>query len=463
MNPQSLLGHCAEVLTQIERSRSTPADALVSHYTRSRKYLGAKERRALSEIVFTTLRTKNTAEHITVSLLEQSHVPLPAPALAALIGATAAVGPQWADFDPNALLDAAANSPTSLTDAFAHLYHARTQAALPDNWPEHLLRLLADLDAADERSTSNLALASCLPPWIVEPLQQQGRTTAAIKELGRALLRPAPVTLRIAPPMVGRQAVLESLEREGIAAHPTLYSPDGVVLERRVQLLEHPLYRNGILEVQDEGSQLISFALNPEPEWRILDACAGAGGKTLHIARLQNDRGSIVASDVDPARLQNLRRRLRRHRFRSIQVEMLPRLSPAEQRTLIARFDAVLLDVPCSGTGTLRRAPEIKWRLGPRQLERIIAKQERILHTYAPYVRPGGVLLYATCSILPGENECIIERFLDHHPDFVPDRLAPSFARWGIGLVVESTQWQLQLLPNVHGTDGFFIARLRRR
>lgn len=215
----------------------------------------------------------------------------------------------------------------------------------------------------------------------------------------------------------------------------------------------------GAIEVQDEGSQLVAFALAPEEEWDILDACAGAGGKTLHLAQLQRDRGRIIASDADRRRLEQLARRLKRHRYRSIHLANLDG-HRSLQRT---QFDAVLLDVPCTGSGTVRRAPEIKWRIHTRQLERIVAKQERILEQYHAYVRSGGVLLYATCSLLPEENQRVVERFLARHPEFEPDPLAPAFERYGIALPLSPDQWQFQLLPHRHGTDGFFIARLRRR
>lgn len=462
MNATSLLGHCAEVLGQIIRSRSTPADALVSSYTRQRKYLGAKERRALSEITFATLRTLNTAEHILGMLVEQYRLPMPPKPIAALMGASAAVAPHWADFDAEALLNAASGNRIDPAEALSLLYHQTTTATLPQTWQYQLLDMLSQIDATENHPDS-VAWKACLPVWIVEHLAEHGISYAEIVQLGRALIYPAPVVLRAASPAIDRDALLDALRREDIPARPTLYSPDGIVLEQRVQLLDHKLYRNGFIEIQDEGSQIVGYALDPEPHWRILDACAGAGGKTLHLARIQNDSGHIIASDTDPARLRNLRRRLSRHRFRSIQIEMLARVPTATQRALQDTFDAVLVDAPCSGTGTLRRAPEIKWRIQPWQLERIIAKQELILRTYAPYVRSGGVLLYATCSLLPGENEKVIERFLDQHPDFEPDEIAPSLSRWGIHLSLSEAQWSVQLLPHRHNTDGFFIARLRRR
>lgn len=457
MNPVSLLGHCAELLSQIERSRSTPADVLTSHYCRRRKYLGAKERRALSEIVFAALRCKNTAEYLVSSFAKHHQLPeLPA-AQASLVGALAAVAPQWARFDATPLLRSAAHTDICLKDTLEAFYRKQVGKELPNRWNDNLAVQLSSL-ATPDSTPASIALAACFPEWIVQHLRYYGWDTTAIVRLGHSLLTPAPLTLRLTGKNIDRTAVIEAWTQEGINAEPTQLSPVGIILDRRVNLLEHSLYRSGRIEVQDEGSQLVSYALSPDPQWHILDACAGAGGKTLHLADLQHDRGSIVASDVDPQRLRNLVRRLRRHQYRSIQVAMLPR----ERTRRFDQFDAVLLDVPCSGTGTLRRAPEIKWRLQPSQLERIIAKQERILETYAPYVRSGGVLLYATCSVLPGENHAVVERFLDRHQDFVPDPLAPAFSRHGINVQLAPNQWHLQLLPSVHNTDGFFIARMRR-
>ncbi|MCS6999689.1 MAG: hypothetical protein RML15_04005 [Bacteroidota bacterium] len=454
MKTQSLLNHCIELLGQIERSRSTPADELVSAYTRARKYLGAKERRALSEIVFATLRTKNTAEHCSALLCNHDHHPT---AAHALIGAIAGVARRWASFDAAPLLSSAAATPIDLFTELELLSTAVLGCQLPSDWALQLEHMLQELDnPAPEISA--LALASCLPAWIVEHLLNHGFDAPTIHRLGRSLILPAPFTLRVVSPPNDRNSIISLLGAEGISARPTPYSPAGIILDERVRLIDHALYRTAAIEVQDEGSQLVSYALAPKEHWRILDACAGAGGKTLHLAALQNDRGSIVASDIDTARLVNLRRRLRRYRYRSIEIRLVERrkVQPAQ------RFDAVLLDVPCSGFGTVRRSPEIKWRLQPAQLKRIVAKQQKILDTYVPYVRSGGVLVYATCSILPAENQCVLERFLEQHPEFVPDPLAPAFAQYGIPLAVEPDQWFIQLFPHLHGTDGFFIARMRR-
>lgn len=448
-----------ELLTQIERARATPADALASSYTRARKYLGAKERRALSEIVFATLRTKNAAEYLAHAYFAAHDLPQPPPALAALLGAIAAVAQAWASFDPREVLDPAAGSSTNPDHALATLSMRILGTELPLGWADALRWMLTDLECTTS-NTAQLALAACLPEWIVESLQASGMDSSEILTLGRSFLRPAPLVLRNASLTRTREHLLEELLRDGIAGRPTRLSPSGIVIEQRTYLLDHPLYRTGAIEVQDEGSQLIAFALAPEEGWRILDACAGAGGKTLHLAQLQHDRGSILAHDVDQRRLQQLARRLTRHRFRSIQLAHLDASRSPKPTT---RFDAVLLDVPCTGSGTLRRAPEIKWRIHRRQVGRLAEKQERILEQYHGYVHPGGVLLYATCSILPEENQRVVERFVECHPEFEPDPLAPAFERYGIALPISPDQWQLQLLPHIHCTDGFFIARLRRR
>ena len=460
MNPVSLLGHCMELLSQIERSRSTPADTLTREYVRSRKYLGAKERRAISEIVFATLRTKNTAEILTRRYLDTVCLPQPTSALASLMGSVAAVAPAWTSFEPTQVLDAAAGEQTEPARALTALYNRTTGSDLPTNWATELRTLLGQLDWRDG-SITQVSLAACLPEWMVESLHAGGMESKDIVALGRAFMHAAPLVLRSAHNDQSREALLAELTHDGIVAHPATLSPSGLVIEQRTYLLDHPLYRNGAIEVQDEGSQLVAFALAPEEHWRILDACAGAGGKTLHLAQLQRDRGLIVATDGDPKRLRLLARRLGRHQFRSIHITHHGTHSARLLRE--ESYDAVLLDVPCSGTGTLRRAPEIKWRLSRRQLDRIVAKQRQILEENYRYVRPGGVLLYVTCSILPEENHEVVADFLKHHPEFVPDPIAHAFARYHIPLSLLPDQWQLQLMPHLHGTDGFYIARLRRR
>ncbi|MCX7930091.1 MAG: RsmB/NOP family class I SAM-dependent RNA methyltransferase [Chlorobi bacterium] len=460
MNPRSLLGHCTELLEWIERSRATPADTLTSHYARTHKYLGAKERRALSEIVFATLRTRNTAIRVFESLVASSGNPMPPSSVAALIAAISTVAPLWTGFDGTSLLNAAAHAATDLIETLATIYRDSTGQPLPDNWHHRATELLHDLDRID--TTTTTAYAACLPEWIVAHFEDAGMERSEIRSLGRALIEPAPLVLRVASLNQSRQSVITAFANEGLSVRPTQFSPDGIIVDHRVQLLDHVLYRRGIIEVQDEGSQLVAFALSPHERWRILDACAGAGGKALHLAAMQRDRGEIIASDIAPERLTLLRRRLVRHRLRSIRVSPIPRLALSEQRRLHSSFDAVLLDVPCSGLGTVRRAPEIKWRLHPHRVERLVTKQLRILETYAPFVRSGGILLYATCSLLHEENERVIERFLNSSNKFVPDPVAPVLAQQNIPLAADDHQWQLRLMPHQHGTDGFFIARLRR-
>lgn len=458
MNPQSLLGHCLSLLEQIHRNQVTPADELTSSYARKRKYLGAKERRALSELVFATLRTQNTA----IYLAEQVCIPGCPNELLALLGAVAATAQLWAGVDVQDLLDAAAATATCPTAALEQLYTQHTGALLPPGWHNILHEALYVLESSTASTPQQMALQSCLPEWIVRHFLERAIDAEQIRLLGSALARPAQVVLRRTNRSVPREKLIELLQRDGIVAYPSPLSPDGIVLTHRRQILEHPLYRSGNLELQDEGSQFIGFAVAPEPTWRILDACAGAGGKTLHLASLISDKGTIVASDIDASRLQRLRIRAHRQGLSSIQIQLLNRLTASELGKLYGSFNAVLLDVPCTGTGTVRRSPEIKWRLKSSQVERYSQRQLHILQTYAPFVRRGGILIYATCSLLHAENEEVISQFLNQHSEFAPDPLQPAFAQYGITLPLEPDQWTLRLTPHEHGTDGFFIARLRR-
>jgi len=248
---------------------------------------------------------------------------------------------------------------------------------------------------------------------------------------------PAPITLRANRLLGDRDALLRALAREGVEARPAPLAPDGIVLARRLNVFTTRAFHEGRFEVQDEGSQLVSLALDPHPDWRVLDACAGSGGKTLHLAALMRGRGEIFAHEPSKVRREELRRRLRRSGAQNVRI-----VGSEAREELRGKMDAVLVDAPCSGTGTIRRNPLIKSRLRPQDLARHAAEQLSILAEWAPCARPGGLLVYATCSLEPEENERTVERFMASAPEFRLERTR-------------------QLLPHVDGTDGFFIAHLR--
>ncbi len=276
------------------------------------------------------------------------------------------------------------------------------------------------------------------------------RGDQASAQLADALRAQAPVDLRVNSLRATRAEAQAALAAQGIDAVPTPWAPLGLRLPWRAALQASAPYREGWIEPQDEGSQLLALLVAARPGERIADYCAGAGGKTLALAAQMQDRGELVAMDRDAGRLQRLRPRLQRAGVHCVRLQPLP--ATAEQH-----FDAVLVDAPCSGTGTWRRQPEA--RLKPLDLPALTRLQAQILADAAACVRPGGRLIYATCSLLRAENQGVIEPFVAAHSDFVVEDAGNVLQAGGVDLPGR----MLQLDPQRHGTDGFFGACLRRR
>lgn len=287
--------------------------------------------------------------------------------------------------------------------------------------------------------------AYSFPGWLWGSLLD-GRDPKDLARLADALLEQSPVALRVNRLKATKPEVLELLKTNGIEAREGTLAPDAVVLSGRVPRSALPRLDDGWIEVQDEGSQLVSLFGGVRPGMIVIDACAGAGGKALHLAALMENTGRVVALDRDSSRLERLAPRARRSGA-SI-IEVLP--DPAS----LPDADLVVVDAPCSGTGTMRRNPEARWRLTSAMVVAVRQAQTELLHQWAGKVRMGGALLYATCSLLAEENEHQVRAFLTAHPEFTLDPPAdfPVALRGGM-LVLE---------PHTHGCDGFFAARLRR-
>jgi len=255
-----------------------------------------------------------------------------------------------------------------------------------------------------------------------------------------------------------RQDVMERLARAGHDVRPTVYSPEGIILAKPpLALREMPELTGGLLYVQDEASQLVSRLLAPGKGERVLDLCAGAGGKTTHLAALMENEGEIVAADIQTDKLEALEATARRWGITMVKTAVVDAANAAGTASL-GLFDRVLVDAPCSGLGTLRRNPEIRWHLTEKKLGEFPPLQKRILENAAACVNRGGYLLYSTCSVMPEENDGVVEAFLEGHPDFAPARPAADFPA-----EVLDPKGFLRTFPHRHGTDGFFGALLVRQ
>jgi 16S rRNA (cytosine967-C5)-methyltransferase len=321
---------------------------------------------------------------------------------------------------------------------------------------ELMARLLVDAGSgvppAERHSLPDWLWASLVDCW--------GEPEADI--LARLLNQPAPVDVRVNRRLARPEVVSDELERAGYELTPLSEPLCGFRLNSRGPLSTLDGFKKGWFEVQDSGSQWIARLLNPIPGQTIVDLCAGAGGKSLHLADLMDNRGRVISVDVDGRRLQALKKRLRRARAGIIKTLLLRHERDPKLRSLTGKSDGVLVDAPCSGTGRLRRNPEVKWQLTPDDVENFHHRQVALLHAGAALVRPGGRLAYATCSMLCRENQEVVNAFMQEQPDFrlIPIADALGQPEWNGTHLTGSF---LTFNPSHPGTDGFFGAVFVRK
>lgn len=301
-----------------------------------------------------------------------------------------------------------------------------------------------------------LAIRSEFPEWLVEKMQGT-MPDVDILAFGLSLQQPASLDLRVNTLITNRDEVLATLSKDGIDAQSTPYSPIGVRLVRKSTIINHDMFLSGKIEIQDEGSQLLGYLLQPKRGDIVVDFCAGAGGKTLMIGALMCSKGRIYAFDISEKRLNNLKLRLKRSGLSNLFPRWISNENDVRIKRLTGKVDRVLVDAPCSGLGTLRRNPDLKLRQTPQILERAKRRQAAILASSSNLLKPGGRLVYATCSFLPEENQEIIEDFLASHTQFTLLNCAELLAQQKIPL---DTGKFLQLFPGIHSTDSFFAAAL---
>jgi 16S rRNA (cytosine967-C5)-methyltransferase len=402
------LAHAGAVLAELLRF-ARPADQTLSIYFRRNRALGQQDRAFIAEAVFAVLRRKRS--------------------LAAAAGSSA----------PDALLVAA------LVRVFG--LSGRVLEADPD--------LVSRLKSFSKERLTNAEQAD-LPDWLWERLvAERGAEEAAA--IAQGLLEQAPLDLRVNLAKIERARALAGLELE---AAVTRYSPAGLRLAGKPAINRNPLFERGEVEVQDEGSQLLAYLLAPRRGEMVADFCAGAGGKTLALSMLMRGTGRVYAMDVSKARLAELAPRAARAGISNVHPIVLAGENDLRAKRLAGKLDRVLVDAPCSGFGTLRRNPDLKWRHDARAVSELAAKQSRILAAAAKLVKPGGRLVYATCSILSEENEDVVRGFLAGNSAFEPVPAGDLLRQQRIPLEQGA---QLQLWPHAHGTDGFFAAVFERR
>ena len=380
-----------------------PADNTLNAYFRTHRYIGGRDRRAISEHIWTVLRHYGRLS----SLVEENLTGRAA--VAALL--------HYRDKKMLLLFNGEKYAPAPLSE--------REKA-----WLESLPAEMPD------------ARREC-------PDRLKGRIDPADIE---AMAVPASTDLRVNTLKTDRDAVLKRLEEDGIKAEKTPYSPWGIRLAERVNVTAHPLFRDGLIEVQDEGSQLVSLLSQAKAGETVFDWCAGAGGKTLALSAMMNAKGTLYAADAFAKRLKDLPERA--NRAGAVNVILLNDYKGLKQ------YDLILVDAPCTGTGTWRRAPDARWRITPEQSASIVKTQAEILDNAASHVKKGGRLFYITCSLDKAENEDQAAAFLKRHPDFEIEDLSPLYNKL-TGLTIDTET--IRLRPSELKTDGFFAASFRKR
>ena len=396
---------------------SGPADARLSAYFRDNRKLGVHDRAFIAETCYAILRRRRFLEHLAPGASPRRLV------LACLVRLN---GIGTRELEP--LL-------RPIEVAWVRELKAQPTGELPP------------------------AVQAELPDWLWERLAAQYGEEEALA-MARFLQQTAPLDLRVNILKATRDAVLERLRAEGISAEAMPISPLGIRLAEKVALHRHPLFLDGSIEVQDEGSQVLAYLVAPRRGEMVADFCAGAGGKTLALGALMHNSGRLYAFDVSERRLANLKPRLARSGLSNVHPQLIANERDQKLKRLAGKFDRVLVDAPCSGLGTLRRNPDLKWRQKPRDIEELTAKQAAILAAAAKLVKAGGRLIYATCSLLTEENEGIVEAFLAQRADF---RLCDATEILAHHKIAIDSGAYLRLLPHKHGTDGFFGAVLERR
>lgn len=317
---------------------------------------------------------------------------------------------------------------------------------------------LADLKTGEVEAPT-LGERCDLPDWLIERmLAQYGE--AKLIALADSLNAPASLDIRVNPAKIERDAAMARLAEGGFKSKAGIYSPYAIRMDEKVGLHKHPLFLDGSIEVQDEGSQLLAILVGPKRSEMVADFCAGAGGKTLLLGAIMRSTGRLYAFDVSEKRLARFKPRMARSGLSNVHPTAIAHESDKRLKKLAGKMDRVLVDAPCSGLGTIRRNPDLKWRQTQVGVSELVIKQAAILAAAAKLVKVGGRLVYATCSLLVEENDAIVDAFLAAHPQFAEQPVNELLAAQKIAL---DTGARLRLTPLEHGTDGFFASVMTRQ
>jgi 16S rRNA (cytosine967-C5)-methyltransferase len=478
VTPAARIAAAIELLVQIEAAPGRPADAVASDFFRARRFIGAGDRRAVSERAWGVLRARRRLgwwlSRDSDGRGAQGQTPVDGTPGDQAPGDQAPETHAAGRATPRTLVAAALLFDGWTPSGVAQAYSGGKFAAAPLSATEHAVIARLAGHTLDHPVMPD-AVRLEVPDWVLPRLVARFGTSLGA-ELA-ALLDPAPLDMRANLLKASREAAQAALAAEGFVATPTPLSPWGLRLPGRRPITAGPAFQSGLVEIQDEGSQLVALLTDARPGMRVADLCAGAGGKALALAATMQNRGHIAACDVSAPRLDAAVRRFRRAGAHNIERHLL---GPGDRwlKRHALGFDRVLVDAPCTGTGTWRRNPDARSRLTETDLAELVARQAGLLDDAASLVRKGGRLVYATCSLFPEENESQVQAFLDRHAAFalvplgrawpsvassdsgVPNLGSPTLAPPNLGPPCPGEM--LVLTPRQHGTDGFFAAVLER-
>lgn len=435
MTPGARLQAAIELLHEIHGGKS-PADRATAAFFRNRRYIGAKDRREVLDRAYAVLRRRAALDWWITHAEHPPHDLERARLIASLV-----------------LLDGwSADKVAGSFDGGP--YRPQPLSEMERRWLKRIAgRKIDHKDQPD-------FIRHEYPEWLGPLLRD--RFGERLEAEMQAAIGEASTDLRANTLKATRAEAIAALKAEGIEAKPTLISPVGLRVEGRPALAALKCFKDGLIEVQDEGSQLVGLLVDAKPGMRVVDFCAGAGGKTLAIAAQMQNKGKIFACDVLQGRVDRAAVRFNRAGIHNVERKGLSSERDPWVKRHAGDFDRVLIDAPCTGTGTWRRNPDAKWKLSPTDLEELTALQRNILDSACRLVKPGGRLVYATCSLLAEENEAQIAHFLSHHEEF---KLLPLPYVWHdvIGGAPPAEGAMLSLTPARNGTDGFFAAILERQ
>ncbi len=413
---------------------------------------GKLDRAFATELVYGTLRNLNTLDWLLGHFLKQ-----PMKKQTSWLRSILRLGAYQIVFMDRVPDSAAVNESANLAGRYAH--------AGAVNFVNGVLRNLArgykNIAYPDYESdpVAHIALRYAHPPWLVQRWLRDYGPDDTIA-LCRADNAPAPNTIRTNTLKITREDLAERLAAEGVDSRATAFAPEGLYIEGFMSLHGFKPFEEGLFQVQDESSMLVGHALSPAPGSFVLDATSAPGGKATHLAQLMGDRGTVMAADIHPHKLDLIEDNCRRLGISCVHAFLADARDFSGE--LAGKADYVLVDAPCSGLGVLRRRPDSRWRRTPEQIPEILELQRRILNSAASCLKPGGVLVYSTCTLAAEENLAQVKHFIEDNTFFVMEDLTPYLPQ-ALGLEQTMTNGYLQLLPHKHGTDGFFIARMRKK